>query len=204
MDLHNGGLMSMTTWMTRASFLLVASAAALVSACSGSSGAADTEPPAKTSGPPACKSSGKNAWETYGQKAFLAVNSSIFANVDAEMKANGTKNLGNSFNLVGSGKPPATHDSPADFEAELAAFLVYAYGGPSSITYTDGRSYSGSGIDIVYFHTGLNITTDQYDYFVMSIVVPALTSNGVPMDDVSSCFAPVVTAPAFVADIVGR
>ena len=112
MDLHNGGLMSMTTWMTRASFLLVASAAALVSACSGSSGAADTEPPAKTSGPPACKSSGKNAWETYGQKAFLAVNSSIFANVDAEMKANGTKNLGNSFNLVGTGKPPATQDVP--------------------------------------------------------------------------------------------
>jgi len=36
------------------------------------------------------------------------------------------------------------------------------------------------------------------------VVVPALTSNGVPMGDVSSCFAPVVTDAAFKASIVGH
>ena len=53
-------------------------------------------------------------------------------------------------------------------------------------------------------HAGLAITTDQYNYFISNIVVPALTSNGVPTGDVSSCFAPVVTDAAFVATIVGQ
>ena len=51
---------------------------------------------------------------------------------------------------------------------------------------------------------GLGITSDQYDYFIMNQVVPALTMNGVSMDDVSSCFAPIVTDADFKASIVGK
>jgi hypothetical protein len=150
-----------------------------------------------------CTSSGKDAFDTYGATAFVAVNKSIFANVTAETTANGTTNLGTAFTKIGSGNPPSTSDSLAAFEGNLAAFLVYAFGGPTSITYTDGKTYQGPQ-DMTQAHAGLAITTSQYDYFVSNIVVPALTSNGVPTGDVSSCFAPVVTDAAFVASIVGH
>ena len=151
----------------------------------------------------ACTSSGKDAFDTYGATAFVAVNESIFTNVGAEVTANGTTNLGTSFTEVGSGTPPSTADDAATFKGKLAAFLVFAYGGPTSITYTDGKTYSGMQ-DMVAAHTGLAITSDQYDYFIANIVVPALTTNGVPTGDVSSCFAPVVTDAAFKASIVGH
>lgn len=156
-----------------------------------------------------CESSGKNAFATYGAAGFVAVNKAIVANVGAEIMANGTTNLGTSFTKIGSGNPPSTTDDAATFEGKLAAFLVYAYGGPESITYTDGKTYSGVQ-DMVAAHTGLAITNDQYLYFVSNIVVPALVDSGVKAgqgdgaDDVGSCFAPIVTSPAFIASIVGH
>jgi len=150
-----------------------------------------------------CTSSGKDAWQTYGATAFVAVNQSIFANVEAQIADAGTTNLGTSFTLIGSGTPPSTTDNLATFEGRLAAFLVWAYGGPSEITYTDGKMYSGL-INMTAAHTGLNITMDQYNYFIANIVVPALSTNGVPMGDITSCFAPVVTNATFVASIVGH
>lgn len=158
-----------------------------------------------------CDSSGKNAWDTYGVNAFVAVNESIFTNVNAESTANGTTNLGTSFTKIGSGTPASTADSAATFKGKLAAFLVYAYGGPSSITYTDNKTYTGPQ-DMVSAHAGLGITSAQYDYFVSNVVVPALTTNGVPHgtggasapDDVSSCFAPILLDAAFKASIVGK
>jgi hypothetical protein len=150
-----------------------------------------------------CTSSGKNAWETYGAQAFVAVNESIFANVTAQITDAGTSNLGDSFTKIGSANPPSTADDLPTFKGNLAAFLVHAYGGPASIMYTDGKTYSGLQ-DMKAAHTGLAITADQYNYFIANIVVPALTDNGVPTDDVTSCFAPVVTDAAFVASIVGH
>ena len=150
-----------------------------------------------------CTSSGKDAWQTYGASAFVAVNKAIVANVVSELTANGTTNLGDSFTKIGSGKPASTSDDMATFEGKLAAFLVYAYGGPDSITYSDGKSYSGLQ-NMTAAHVGLNVTSDQYDYFITNQVVPALTDSGVPQGDVSSCFAPIVTDAAFKASIVGH
>jgi hypothetical protein len=53
-------------------------------------------------------------------------------------------------------------------------------------------------------HAGLAISSDQYDYFITEVVVPALAENGVPADDITGCFAPPVTDPAFKASIVGQ
>jgi hypothetical protein len=141
-----------------------------------------------------CASSGKNAWETYGATAFVAVNKAIFAEVGTELNARGDANLGNSFAGV--------KDFPK-FEGRLAAFLVFAYGGPTSITYTDGVKYDGIQ-DMEEAHAGLGITAAQYDYFVANIIVPALTKSGVPMGDISSCFAPIVVDAKFKASIVGQ
>ncbi len=150
-----------------------------------------------------CASSGKDAFDTYGSDAFVAVNKAIVANVVAELTANGTTNLGASFTKIGSGMPASTTDDMATFEGKLAAFLVYAYGGPETITYTDGKSYSGMQ-NMTAAHVGLGITGDQYDYFLINQIVPALTKSGVPEGDVSSCFAPILGDPAFKASIVGK
>lgn len=141
-----------------------------------------------------CTSSGKNAWQTFGANAFVAVNEQIFTNVFAELNANGTTNLGNSFAGV---------TDLASFKGNLAAFLVYVYGGPAVVTYTDGKNYTGPQ-DMTEAHRGLAITSAQYDYFVTNIVVPALTSKGVTSQDVSSCFAPPLVDAAFKASIVGK
>jgi hypothetical protein len=185
----------------RGFFIGLAALAAL--ACGGS-----TQSPAGDgtgSGPAAglrCDSSGKNAWDTYGAQAFLAVNDALFANVTAEVAANGTANLGDSFTKVGSGDPPSTADSVDDFKGHLAAFLVYVYGGPSALT-LNGKTYAGPQ-SMPAAHAGLGITSAQYDYFLTSVVVPALTGAGVPSGDVSSCFAPPLVDPAFKASIVGQ
>lgn len=160
-------------------------------------GCSDSDKPNLATGPGAglaCTSSGKNAWQTYGVDAFVAVNEQIFTNVGAELTASGTANLGNSFAGV---------SDFAAFKGNLAAFLVYAYGGPIQITYTDGKKYFGPQ-DMVEKHTGLAITGAQYDYFVSNIVVPALTGNGVPGGDVSSCFAPPLVDASFKASVVGH
>jgi hypothetical protein len=151
-----------------------------------------------------CASSGKNAWDTYGVSAFVAVNERIFTNVGTEMSNNGTANLGDSFTRVGTSNPhPATDDSAATFKGNLAAFLVYAYGGPAQITYTDGITYQGPQ-SMEESHQGLNITSSQYNYFVNSIIVPALTTSGVPSSDISTCFAPPLVDSSFKASIVGQ
>lgn len=141
-----------------------------------------------------CTSSSMNAFDTYGADAFVAVNKKIFELVTAELTANGETNLGGSFGGVADF---------AVFEGNLAAFLVYVYGGPESITYADGKMYTGPQ-DMAQAHAGLAITSDQYDWFVTNIVVPALTMSGVPSDDVNSCFAPPVVDAAFKASIVGK
>jgi hypothetical protein len=157
-----------------------------------------------------CDSSGKDAFDTYGLAAFVTVNEAIFANVTSEGSANGSANLGTSFGQIGMG----SHDPLNVFEGQLAAFLVFAYGGPASITYTDNQTYIANG-DMVTAHTGFGITAAQYNYFVTNIVVPALTSSGVKHgaggsadpDDVSSCFAPVITGTTgatFMASVVGH
>lgn len=153
-----------------------------------------------------CKSSGKNAWETYGASGFVAVNKAIFANVTAELATDAGDagaGLGPTLGEVGSGSVPALDDPSATFEGKLAAFLVFAYGGPSSIQYTDGITYSGLQ-DMVKAHQGLDITPSQYSYFITNDVVPALTQSGVKTEDVSSCFAPLVLSTTFMQQIVGN
>ena len=175
-----------------------------LAACGGSDPKPVVVNPGNGTGPAAtlaCKSTGQNAFATYGAAAFVAVNEQIITNVNAELGANGTKNLGASFNLIGTADPTATTDDGATFKGKLAAFLVYVYGGPTSVMYTDGKTYQGSQ-DMVAAHAGLNISSAQYDYFLTSVVVPALTAKGVTADDVSSCFAPPLVAAAFKAQIV--
>jgi hypothetical protein len=158
-----------------------------------------------------CKSSGKNAWETYGAKGFVAVNQAIFANVAAELgpdAGDAGTGLGPTFGEVGTGKNgdasvPALDDKIGTFEGKLAAYLVFAFGGPTSIKYTDGKTYSGL-TDLVVAHSGLDITPDQYGYFITTDVVPALTSSGVKAEDVSSCFAPLVLSTTFMQQIVAN
>jgi hypothetical protein len=168
-----------------------------------------------TNGPGAslkCDSSGKNAFQTYGEAAFVTVNKAIIANTTMEISTNGTKNVGDSFTKVGTGNPPSTADNLMTFEGKLAAFLVWVYGGPNSITYTDMKMYTGNNQDMVAAHTGLAITQAQYTYFVTNIVVPALTASGVKHgaggmtdpNDVTSCFAPPLMDPTFIASIVGH
>ena len=172
-------------------------------ACSDSG---DTYTPTGT-GPAAklrCTSSGKNAFDTFGAAAFVAVNESIFTNVNGEITAHDETNLGSSFKHIGMPPPAALADDAATFKGTLAAFLVFVYGGPDDIMYTDGKMYNGSEENMVVAHTGLAITASQYTYFVTNIVVPALTSNGVTSDDVSSCFAPPLMDSMFMASIVGH
>lgn len=180
----------------------------------GDDGDTSTPDAGETKGPGAtlkCDSSGKNAFDTFGATAFVAVNEAIFKNVNDEVTAHGTTNLGDSFTKIGSGTPSSTSDNAATFKGKLAAFLVYAYGGPSSITYTDNVVYQGPQ-NMVTAHTGLNITSSQYDYFVTNQVVPALISSGVSHgaggsaapNDIGSCFAPILVDAAFKASIVGK
>jgi hypothetical protein len=123
----------------------------------------------------------------YGETAFLAVRDSIVARALAAP----TDQLGDSFQAFAGS---ATEDQIALFQNHLAAFLVMVYGGPNDY----------SGRDMAAAHAGLGITSDQYDYFIAEVVVPSLSENGVPMDDISNCFAPPVTDAAFKASIVGK
>jgi hypothetical protein len=126
-------------------------------------------------------------FEKYGAEAFLAVRDSIVAKALAAP----TDKLGDSFQAFAAS---ATEDRVALFQDHLAAFLVMVYGGPNDY----------SGRDMRAAHAGLGITSDQYDYFITEVVVPALSENGVPSDDISKCFAPPVTDPAFKASIVDQ
>ncbi len=147
-----------------------------------------------------CASMPMNAYGTYGGSAFLAINAEIFTQVTAELAHNGSANLGDSFSDVGS----AGHDSLATFKGQLASYLVWTYGGPTSIVFTDGLTYNGADQNITAEHVGLEITSDQYDYFVSNIVVPALTTEHVGSADITACFAPPLLDASFKASIVGK
>ena len=110
----------------------------------------------------------------------------------ADITANGETGLGASFqnSLMGG----QLKNNPEGFKKNLGDFLVVAYGGPNN--------YQGRTMEAA--HTGLAITKAQYDYFIANIVVKALTDNGVPGDDVSSCFAPPVTDEKFVNSIINK
>jgi hypothetical protein len=146
-----------------------------------------------------CNSSGKNAFETYGS-AFGGVRDTIIAaeqtsKEDGKAEFNGTQfDVGLSFNVVGT---PGRPNLPT-LSKNLGDFLVFVYGGPNNY---QGRS-------MVVAHTGLQITDAQYTNF-LSLITSILTSPvseggfAVPLDDVSSCFAPPLLDPGFKATIVG-
>nr|HEX4316818.1 hypothetical protein [Kofleriaceae bacterium] len=179
---------------------IVIATLAVATACSSD----DSNNTAKGPGATLKCASGQDAFDTYKAAGFVAVNQAIFAKVHDEVAANGATNLGSSFMEAGTANLPATADDAATFEGKLAAFLVFAYGGPTSITYTDNKTYTGDDQDMVTAHTGLGITEDQYMYFISNIVVPALTDSGVSSDDVNNCFAPVVLGSDFEASIVNQ
>jgi len=74
------------------------------------------------------------------------------------MAAHGEANLGDSIPKLGTGVNPATVDNLAVFEGKVAAYFVWAYGGPTEIKYTDGAIYQGPQ-DMTAAHVGLNITS---------------------------------------------
>ncbi len=138
-------------------------------------------------GPAAATECTTQMFDKYGEAAFLAVNQSI---IDKSLAAP-TAQVGSSFQDLA-----ATADEArlAAFTTNLGEFLVMVYGGPAN--------YSGPTMEDA--HAGLEITSDQYDYFVTEIIVPALAENGVPMEDITDCFAPPVVDEAFKASIVGQ
>lgn len=126
-------------------------------------------------------------FDKYGADAFVAVRDSIVTKALAAP----TDKLGDSFQVFASSSSDAEIQS---FKDNLAALLVQVYGGPKNYA---GRSMADA-------HAGLGITSDQYDYFITEVVVPALSDNGVTSDDITNCFAPPVTDPTFKASIVGK
>jgi len=122
----------------------------------------------------------------YGVDAFLLVNDSI---IDLSVAAP-TSAVGTSFqDLAAQGSKRVE-----EFRANLAAFLVSVYGGPNN--------YGGPTMEAA--HEGLAITSEQYDYFIASVVVPALSENGVAQADIENCFAPPVVDTAFKNSIINR
>ncbi len=133
--------------------------------------------------PAACSA---EMFDKYGVDAFLAVNDSV---IELAVAAP-TSEVGTSFqDLAAEGETRVE-----EFRANLAAFLVMVYGGPAD--------YDGPTMEDA--HAGLEITSEQYDFFVVNIIVPALSDNGVPQADIDDCFAPPVVDPAFKASIVGQ
>lgn len=123
----------------------------------------------------------------YGEAAFLKVNDLIVAKATA---SGIDANIGDSFTKL-------TPEKAAVLKTNLGVFLINAYGG-------DKTAYKYAGSDMKTAHAGLNITQAQYDAFVSMVIVPALTEAGVPTDDITKCFAPPITSPAFMKDIVTK
>lgn len=144
---------------------------------------------------PTCSS---NMYAKYKDAGFNAVNASIVANVAAEIKANGSTNLGSSFqnHLLN----PATADETLDtFTSHLDQFLKETYGAIPNKLINVERNMKAA-------HAGMKITAAQYDYFVSSIVTPALRINitGTNVGDITDCFAPVLLDACFKSNIVGQ
>lgn len=118
-----------------------------------------------------------------GQATFHKVTGDIIT------KAAGDATVGKFFTAVAA--DPA---KLAAFSQNLEDFLVMVYGGPNN--------YKGK--DMKTAHKGLAITSSDYDYFVTSVIVPVLKTDGVSDADIMNCFAPPVVDPALKASIVGQ
>lgn len=154
-------------------WILTLAAALPLAACGGDDGTPD--PTASCAG---------DMFDRYGLEAFSAVNDRI---IDLAVAAP-TSMLGTSFQDLAA-QPT---ERVEQFRTNLANFLVMVYGGPDN--------YTGPSMEAA--HSGLGITSDQYDFFVAEVVVPALADSGVPTEDIEDCFAPPVTDPGFKASIV--
>lgn len=145
-------------------------------------GATATKPETKPEPPKDCH---KDMFKKYGEAAFLKVNDAIIKKaVDAP-----EDKIGKTFKALAK--------KPKDAERvkkNLAAFLVKVYGGPDN--------YKGKPMEAA--HAKMKITSEQYDFFIQNVVVPALKENGVSEDDITHCFAPPVTDEKFKASIVGK
>lgn len=187
---------------TASALLSITLLATMGVACGGSNSSTPDAPAGDTL--PKC-ASGSNAFDTYGGSAFLTVNTKIINNTLAEFGSGGSgaANLGSAFEHLGDAAQGSAYaDNATTFTGKLAAFLVFAYGGPETTT-VGGVSYSGNQ-DMVAAHTAMHITDAQLTYFITNDVVPALTASGVTSADVSACFAPVITSASFKASIVGH
>lgn len=122
----------------------------------------------------------------YGKDAFTAVNSQILKNIVQVSSVNPSP-IGDSFKGL-------TAQAVARVEANLLDLLIKVYGGPDN--------YKGDDMETA--HTGLAITSEQYDAFVGMVVVPALTASGVPNEDITNCFAPPMVDAEFKASMVGK
>jgi hypothetical protein len=125
-------------------------------------------------------------FDKYGVDAFLAVNDRI---IELSVAAP-TSMVGPTFQQLAA--QPA--ERVEEFRANLANFLVFVYGGPNN--------YDGPSMEAA--HNGLNITSEQYDFFVTDVIVPALADSGVPEEDITDCFAPPVLDENFKNSIVNR
>lgn len=135
--------------------------------------------------PEPAKDCHKDMFKKYGEAAFLKVNDAIIKKaVDAP-----EDKVGKTFKALAK--------KPKDAERvkkNLAAFLVKVYGGPDN--------YKGKPMEAA--HAKMKITSEQYDWFIANVVVPALKENGVDESDITHCFAPPVTDEKFKASIVGK
>ncbi len=122
-------------------------------------------------------------YSKYGAAAFSQVTADMVAAAAAEP----TSKIGTSFTTL-------TQTQVQTLQTHLGQLLTMVYGGPSNY----------QGVSMTQAHTGLNITMDQYNNFITDVVVATLAKDGVSMSDITNCFAPPVTDPAFVAQIVGH
>jgi Bacterial-like globin len=134
----------------------------------------------------AAESCSSDMFDKYGLEAFSAVNDSIIE----KSVAAPTSALGTSFQALAA----QGEDRVAEFRTNLANFLVMVYGGPDNY----------DGPDMRAAHAGLNITSEQYDFFITDVVVPALAENGVPTADIEDCFAPPVVDADFKNSIINQ
>jgi len=125
----------------------------------------------------------KDMFGKYKAEGFAKVNDSI---IKKAVEAPEDK-VGKTFKKLAKDKKAAER-----VKANLLAFLTKVYGGEDK--------YKGK--DMPTAHKGMKITSEQYDYFVKEIVVPALKENGVSEDDITNCFAPPITDEAFKSSIV--
>ena len=86
---------------------------------------------------------------------------------------------------------PAAVDA---FKASLSNFITDAYGCTTGV-------YDGPTMEAA--HAGMDITQAEYDAFV-TLIAGELLTLGVTEDEVTYCFAPTLTDPAFANTIIGQ